>query len=102
MQVYLPDAMYKQVKARGLPVSELLQQAVKAELRRQDLLAETDRYLARLVAEVGAPGIHDHGRTLTAETRRRRGHTRKRGRAIEIPRGRAAGRALRATCPVSP
>jgi hypothetical protein len=55
MQIYLPEAMYKQVKARGLPVSELLQKAVEAELRRQDLLAETDRYLEDLVAEVGAP-----------------------------------------------
>jgi len=55
MQVYLPEAMYKQVKARGLPVSELLQKAVQAELRRQDLLAETERYLADLVAEVGVP-----------------------------------------------
>jgi post-segregation antitoxin (ccd killing protein) len=55
MQIYLPEAMYKQVKACGLPVSELLQKAVQAELRRRDLLAETDRYLAGLIAEVGAP-----------------------------------------------
>ena len=55
MQIYLPEAMYKQVKARGLPVSELLQKAVEAELRRQDLLAETDRYLNDLVTAVGAP-----------------------------------------------
>ena len=53
MQVYLPDAMYRQVKARGLPVSELLQRAVQTELRRQDLLAETDRYLAELDVELG-------------------------------------------------
>jgi hypothetical protein len=55
MQIYLPEAMYKQVKARGLPVSELLQKAVLAELRRQDLLAETDRYLSELIADVGVP-----------------------------------------------
>ena len=55
MQVYLPDAMYEQVKARGLPVSELLQRAVQAELRRLDLLAETDRYVDALVADVGHP-----------------------------------------------
>ena len=55
MQVYLPELMYEQVKARGLPVSELLQRAVSAEVRRQDLLAETERYLKELVAEVGAP-----------------------------------------------
>ncbi len=55
MQIYLPEAMYKQVKARGLPVSELLQKAVQAELYRQDLLAETDRYLTDLIVEVGPP-----------------------------------------------
>jgi hypothetical protein len=55
MQVYLPDAMYQQVKARGLPVSELLQRAVRAELRRLDLLAETERYLTDLIAETGEP-----------------------------------------------
>ena len=55
MQVYLPDDLYEQVKARGLPASELLQKAVRAELRRLDLLAEADRYVAELVAEVGPP-----------------------------------------------
>jgi hypothetical protein len=55
MQVYLPETMYEQVKSRGLPVSELLQRAVAAEVRRQDLLAETDRYVKDLVAEVGEP-----------------------------------------------
>jgi hypothetical protein len=55
MQVYLPKSMYEEVKARGLPVSELLQRAVAAEVRRQDLLAETDRYVRDLVAEVGEP-----------------------------------------------
>ena len=44
MQVYLPDDLYKLVKARSLPASELLQKAVRAELRRLELLAETDRY----------------------------------------------------------
>jgi hypothetical protein len=55
MQVYLPDDLYEQVKTRGLPASELLQKAVRAELRRQELLSETDRYVADLVAEVGSP-----------------------------------------------
>ena len=45
--------MYQQVKAYGLPASELLQKAVRAELRRLELLTETDRYVADLVAEVG-------------------------------------------------
>jgi len=55
MQVYLPDALYREVKERGLPASELLQQAVAAELRRQELQARADEYLDELLAEVGEP-----------------------------------------------
>lgn len=55
MQVYLPDELYREVKERDLPASELLQSAVRAELRRQELLVETDRYLAELIDEVGEP-----------------------------------------------
>lgn len=55
LQVYLPEDLYRAVKERRLPASELLQGAVRRELRRQDLLAETDRYLAELVEEVGEP-----------------------------------------------
>ena len=63
MQVYLPETMYQQVKSRSLPVSELLQKAVEAELRRLDLLAETDRYLTDLIAEVGVPGPAQRARS---------------------------------------
>lgn len=69
MQIYLPEAMYKQVKARRLPVSELLQKAVQAELRRQDLLAETDRYLAGLISEVGAPSTSQRARASAVARR---------------------------------
>jgi post-segregation antitoxin (ccd killing protein) len=55
MQVYLPDDLYAQVKARGLLASELLQRAVRAELRRLDLLAEADRYVEEVTAEYGPP-----------------------------------------------
>ena len=55
MQVYLPDDLYDLVKKRKLPASELLQGAVRAEVRRRDLLAETDRYTTAVVAEVGEP-----------------------------------------------
>ena len=55
MQVYLPDELYAAVKNRGLSPSELLQDAVRAELRRQDLLEQTDRYLAELIDDVGEP-----------------------------------------------
>ena len=62
MQVYLPDELYRVVKERGLPASELLQEAVYAELRRQELNEEADRYLAELVDEVGVPSAKDVGR----------------------------------------
>jgi hypothetical protein len=55
MQLYLPNDLYELVKAKSLPASELLQKAVRAELRRMELLSETDRYVAELVAEVGPP-----------------------------------------------
>ncbi len=55
LQVYLPDDLYDELKERGLPASELLQEAVRAELRRQVLLEETDSYVAELVNEVGDP-----------------------------------------------
>lgn len=55
MQVYLPDELYKLVKTRRLPASELLQDAVRAEVRRLDLLAEGDKYVAELIAQVGKP-----------------------------------------------
>lgn len=55
MQVYLPDALYRAVKDRGLPASELLQEAIQAELRRQALNDEAGRYVAELTAEVGEP-----------------------------------------------
>ncbi len=55
IQVYLPEELYRSVKERGMPASELLQEAVRAELRRQDLLAETDGYLAGLIEDVGEP-----------------------------------------------
>jgi post-segregation antitoxin (ccd killing protein) len=69
MQVYLPDGLYEQVKARGLPASELLQKAVRAELRRLDLLAETDRYVADLIAEVGPPSAAQCKRATTVARR---------------------------------
>ena len=62
MQVYLPGDLYEQVKTRHLPASELLQEAVRAEVRRQDLLSETDAYLAGLLAEVGEPSRQERAR----------------------------------------
>lgn len=57
MQVYLPDDLYDAVKDRGLPASELLQRAVRVELRRLELLEAADDYVAELLAEVGKPTV---------------------------------------------
>jgi post-segregation antitoxin (ccd killing protein) len=62
MQVYLPDDLYAAVKERKLPASELLQEAVQAELRRQRLNEQADAYLAELVAEVGEPSPRERAR----------------------------------------
>ena len=62
LQVYLPDDLYEQVKSRQLPASELLQTAVRAELHRQDLLAETEDYLAELLDDVGQPSPDERAR----------------------------------------
>ena len=59
MQVYLPEDLYRLVKELGLPASELLQDAVRIEARRRQLLAATDEYLAELIAEVGEPSAED-------------------------------------------
>lgn len=73
MQVYLPDDLYREVKARGLPASELLQIAVRAALKRQDLMRETDHYLAGLLAEVGEPSAEVSARaeSIVRGSRRR-------------------------------
>jgi hypothetical protein len=79
MQLYLPDDLYDLVKARGLPASELLQRAVRAEVRRLDLLAETDRYVAKLIAEVGPPSVRDREHAVSVARRLERRPTRRAG-----------------------
>lgn len=55
MQVYLPEDLYAELKAEGLPASELLQQAVRVELKRRRLAREGEKYLDELLSEVGTP-----------------------------------------------
>lgn len=59
LQVYLPDELHRQLKEHGLAPSELLQRAVREEVRRRELEAATDTYLAELVEEVGEPNTAD-------------------------------------------
>ena len=79
MQVYLPDDLYRLVKKRRLPASELLQGAVRAELRRRDLLSETDRFTSALIAEVGEPGAGERSRAKAVAQRIARRAARKAG-----------------------
>jgi len=79
MQVYLPDDLYDLVKQRRLPASELLQRAVRAELRRLDRLAESDRYVADLVSQVGRPNAAERSRASAVAARISRRATRKPG-----------------------
>jgi hypothetical protein len=79
MQVYLPDDLYRLVKKRRLPASELLQSAVRAEVRRRDLLSETDRFTASLRAEVGEPETSERSRAKSLAQRIARRTTRKAG-----------------------
>lgn len=59
LQVYLPDELHRQLKEHGLAASELLQRAVRDEVRRRELEAATDTYLAELIDEVGEPSAAD-------------------------------------------
>ena len=79
MQVYLPDELYRLVKKRRLPASELLQSAVRAEVRRLDLLSETERYTSALIAEVGEPGTAERSKAKALAQRIGRRATRKVG-----------------------
>jgi hypothetical protein len=79
MQVYLPDDLYRLVKKRRLPASELLQSAVRAEVRRLDLLSETDRFTSNLLAEVGEPGQDERARAKALAQRIAKRATRKAG-----------------------
>jgi post-segregation antitoxin (ccd killing protein) len=60
LQVYLPDDLHDELKRRGLPASELLQIALRAELERLDALDATTEYLDELAAEVGEPTGRQH------------------------------------------
>ncbi|MGH3848307.1 MAG: hypothetical protein ACRDRT_01115 [Pseudonocardiaceae bacterium] len=65
----MPDELYRAVKERDLPASELLQEAVEAELRRQQLNEWALGYLDELVAEVGKPSARERARAATMARR---------------------------------
>jgi hypothetical protein len=55
LSVSLPDDLYREVKARGIDVREVL----RAEVFRQQKCEGIDRYIEDLVAEVGEPTSED-------------------------------------------
>lgn len=73
VQVYLPDDLHAELKRRGLPASELLQVALRAELERQDALDAATAYLDDLAADLGEPTDDDvaHAESIARRVRER-------------------------------
>ena len=69
MQVYLPTELYEMVKQRRLPASELLQEAVRSEVRRRKLQSASRRYTTELAAEVGQPAPRERARAVAMAQR---------------------------------
>ena len=59
MQVYLPEELYVAVKEYSMPASKLLQDAVRTDLRRRELIEGARDYLAELIDEVGEPSAEE-------------------------------------------
>ena len=55
VSVYLPTDLYDEVKRDGAPVSEILQEALRARSAVAERLRALDTYLDEMVAEVGPP-----------------------------------------------
>ena len=55
----MPEDIHAQLKARGFSPSELLRNAVTAEVHRHELIEQAETYLAELIAEVGEPTAAD-------------------------------------------
>jgi post-segregation antitoxin (ccd killing protein) len=79
MQVYLPSDLYEVVKERGLPASELLQHAVRAEVHRQKLQAASRRYTTELASQIGQPTARQRARAAAIAQRVVRRERRKAG-----------------------
>jgi hypothetical protein len=69
MQVYLPTDLYAIVKERRLSASELLQEAVRTEVRRRKLESASRRYTTELAAEVGPPAPRERARAAALAQR---------------------------------
>jgi hypothetical protein len=59
MQIYLPDDLYAEVKTRKLPASELLQKAIRAEIRREDQILAMAEFVEDAIREFGEPSADE-------------------------------------------
>jgi post-segregation antitoxin (ccd killing protein) len=59
MTVYLPDDLFAIVKERDLPVSELLQDAIRREMILEAKGEAADRLASELIEEYGEPSARD-------------------------------------------
>ena len=75
MQVYLPDELYVAVKEYNMPASKLLQDAVRTDLRRRELIEGARGYLAELIDEVGEPSAEELAAAEALSSVIRRGDT---------------------------
>ncbi len=55
VHVYLPDDLYSAMRDREWSPSKMLQDALRTELRREELVAEMQRYVDELTEEIGEP-----------------------------------------------
>lgn len=55
VHVYLPDDLYTLMKEHQLPAFKLLQEAVRSEIRRRQLVAVNEAYTEELVKRIGEP-----------------------------------------------
>jgi hypothetical protein len=69
MRRSLSNDLYAQVKDQHLPASELLQQAVRNEVQRHELVVNCDAYIAELAAQVGEPSTRALARAANLSRR---------------------------------
>jgi len=79
VQVYLPEALAREVKRRKLSPSTLLQNAVRNEIERRELVVRHEKYLRDLRREVGEPTRADREYAEAIARRLRRRSVKKTG-----------------------
>ena len=62
IQLYLPDDLYREVKSRRLPASEILQVAVRAVVEREKSREGLEQYIRELEEEIGSPSDEQNAR----------------------------------------